>query len=86
MYQGTGGWGHVTTMRLCFNNRKRVNVIRTASKWAQPYLGIFSLSRNDDKAEPCYRRTMFVGFMTNMAVLTQGALWGLSAAVNGTKK
>jgi len=74
MHQGTvGGGGHVTTMRLCLKNRKRVNVIRTASKSAvSGYLP--SLSRSKDKTEPCYRRSMFVGFMTNMAILTQGAL------------
>jgi hypothetical protein len=48
-------------------------VLRTVSKSAiSGYLP--SLSRREDKPEPCYHRSMFVGFMTNMAILTQGAL------------
>lgn len=58
---------------IMLKNRKRVNVIRTVSKSAISGC-LPSLSRSKDKNKPCYRRSMFVGFMTNMAILTQGAL------------
>jgi hypothetical protein len=58
---------------VMLKNRKRVSVIRTVGKSAIcGYLS--SLSRSEDKTETCYRRSMFVGCMTNMAILTQGAL------------
>ena len=58
---------------IMLKNRERVNVISTVSK-SSISGDLPSLSRSKDKTEPCYRRSMFVGFMANMAILTQGAL------------
>jgi hypothetical protein len=42
---------------------------------SQLFLGMYlSLSRREDKTLARYRCSMFVGFMPNMAILTQGAL------------